>query len=918
MSRSPSTGYSRASRAGTTGAGTTSTSTGTSTRTSAAGRGRGVQRAATETPFFHSKLRAPVPPDHVVSRPRLVELLDDLTTRAVTLVVAPAGAGKTVLVADWAGRSATPTSWLSIDDADSDGSRLWTGVIAALEAHVPGCGTEATAILRGHRGALSAVHALVAALEDVEREPLVLVLDDLQRALDAPGVDVALEAFVEHLPAWLHLVLVSRQVPPLRVERLQAAGRLAEVRFAQLRCSVPESVQVLTALAPGMSEEAVEKVASRSGGWVAALQLAGLAARVVDAAPEVSSSADERDRLVDEYLWHEVFGSERPEVVDVLLDTAVVERVNAHLATALTGRPDAYRVLIEAEARGLFVRRLDAVGWFEVHALVREALLHEAARRSPGRLAAQHERAARWFEEAGETTAALDHWVAADRPRDALALLARSAATMYDEGQDATIQRVLALVPSDVAAADLDALLDLAWCQLYVDRDAFAVSVREAAALAGAEGTDPDGTGPHGRLTVLQAVAALADGDWAGAQRQASRALEALAADGGRDAVGRYAWNVRVRALALAEEWDDGGPAVREARAAIGRDVERLLTFEGTRALGTALAGRPVDALRIAAGVDRTASQANLSVLRLELALAQALAHRELGDRARAEQELTELVSAPGSPAGHVRAIAGLGVVEARLSAGDLDAAVEAFDRVRTAVLGEHRGAGARTWLARVGLRLALAGQDLERARAWVDQVEDPFWAPLGAARVLVATGDPTAAARLADEAEPRCVRHEVLRGLLLAQVEPSGERAGKLVATAVEAAAETGLLQTFADEGPHVVELVERSAWVAPQEWLDRLRRAALPSQPVSPGLVETLTARELDVLRLLPSRLTQREIADELFVSVNTLKFHLRIIYRKLGVGSRSEAATIANAWREAGRHGGVPGQSRVTFRR
>src|SRR5262249_32951196 len=116
----------------------------------------------------------------------------------------------------------------------------------------------------------------------------------------------------------------------------------------------------------------------------------------------------ERDRLVDDYLWHEVFDSESREVVDVLLDIPVVERVNPSLAESLTGRTDADRLLVAAERRGLFVTKLDTASWFEVHALVRELLVNELATRSPERLRRQHERAARWFEEAGELTSALD------------------------------------------------------------------------------------------------------------------------------------------------------------------------------------------------------------------------------------------------------------------------------------------------------------------------------------------------------------------------------------------------------------------------------------------------------------------------------------------------------------------------------
>ena len=148
--------------------------------------------------------------------------------------------------------------------------------------------------------------------------------------------------------------------------------------------------------------------------------------------------------------------------------------------------------------------------------------------------------------------------------------------------------------------------------------------------------------------------------------------------------------------------------------------------------------------------------------------------------------------------------------------------------------------------------------------------------------------------------AVPRCVRHEVILALLKARAVADRDEAMKYAAAAVELASADGLLQTVASEGAEVIDLVEQAAWRAPEEWLDRLRRSTAEARdleaPAGPDLIEPLTERERDVLRFLPSRLTVREIADELYVSVNTLKFHLRVIYRKLGVNSRAEAAEVA----------------------
>ena len=859
---------------------------------------RAVTHAPPQTPFFHAKLRAPLTPAHFVRRERLVDLLDDLTTLPVTLVVAPAGAGKTSLVADWAARSVHATSWLTLDDADLDAVRLWIGVIAALEAHVPGCGAQASAHLRSHRDVMAAVHALLEMLEDTSRPALVLVVDGLEHVDGLEGFDAALETFVEHLPPWLHLVLVSRRAPRLPIDRLQASGRLAEARFAQLRCSQEESVQLLAALAPGITPPAARCAAEHSGGWAAALQLAGLAARVTGAQTDVPPLTDEQDRLVDEYLWHEAFRAERPELVDLLLDIAVVERVNPHLLEALTRRGDAFPLLEEAEQRGLFLHRLDAVGWFQLHELVRGALVREANRRAPARLLEQHARAARWFEEAGEDTAALDHWLAAGRPREALALLARTALELYDAGHEATLRRVLEGLPPDAADGDVGALLDLAWCQLFVDREQFLRTVEETLVVAGS--ARPSRV-LRARATLLQSVASMTVGDWEGSRAQAADALAVLGPDAWCDPVGRFGWNLLARGTALDEAWGDDERVVRDARAAVGRDVDRMLRFEGTRALGLALAGRPVDALRVAAGVSRGAA-ARMTVLRNELLLTDALARRELGDAEAADAGLQELARSPEGPAGWTHALAALDVAEARLADGDADAADTAFERTATLTATARRGRGGLAAVARVGTRLALARGAHADAAGWAAQVADGFWGPVSLARVALAEDDRARADSLLERADARCVRHEVVRGLLRARAASSGEVALKLTGGALEAAAEAGMLHTVLAEGPAVAELVERAAWSVPQDWLDRYRRASARLRPPATALVlpERLTERELEVLRLLSSRLTMREIADELYVSINTLKFHLRVIYRKLGVGSRAEAVEAAHARR------------------
>jgi LuxR family maltose regulon positive regulatory protein len=289
-----------------------------------------------------------------------------------------------------------------------------------------------------------------------------------------------------------------------------------------------------------------------------------------------------------------------------------------------------------------------------------------------------------------------------------------------------------------------------------------------------------------------------------------------------------------------------------------------------------------------------------MTILRTELAVAEALAHREVGDRSRAIAGLGVVAAEPADTMLYCQVLAAVEVVHARLDAGQLDAATEAFREVAARIEVESFGPDGREWLSRAGTRLAVAGNDPAGAQAWAERVDDPFWGPVSWARVHLAVGDRTEALAMLDRAEPRCTRHHVVRHLLQARSVADRDAALRHATAAVELAIAHGLLQTVASEGEEAIEYVERAAWHATPEWLERLRRAAAEASPIPDfdriTLVEPLTSRERAVLQFLPSRLTIPEIASELYVSHNTLKFHLRTIYRKLAVSSRDEAVEAA----------------------
>jgi LuxR family maltose regulon positive regulatory protein len=871
-------------------------------------------RRGVESPFFQSKFRIPRDPRHFVPRPRLLALLDDLVEYPVIAIVAPAGAGKTALAADWLRHSDRPCVWLTLDDADRDPSQFWRSVMAVLEPLAAGAPAARSDVAQ----TFLTPHAARDGMADHDDADLAgttatLVIDDLDRLDQDERACAALEALVLDRPPTLRLLLLSRHRPPLPVDRLRAAGELADIHFDALRFSTDEAERLLTSLCPDTPATDLAVAVDRAEGWTAALKLTALSIRSGHsvAAPSRSAQVAGPDKLIDEYLWQEVLRGERPELIRMLLATSVVGRLNYGLAEALTGRRDGGDLLEEAEERGLFVTRLDDGGWFQVHSLVRDMLIAKYARRWPMGLSEQHARAARWFESVNDHPAALDHWLQAERPTDALRVLADGALSLVDSGRSEVLGRVIDQLPPGVAGGAPDPLVQYAWCALMYERTRFHDALAEAErVLGGSDGSsDP-------RIELLHAAESSLSGDFEGCERQARHALGRLQEDACPAPVALFGWTLLAVGTALREQWHDGAGLVGEIRQALNQDADHQVVFASARVLGLAVAGRPVDAIHAASVLEHVGEGAELPKLRTELALADGIVAAEVGERERARSTLIELAGRSTYPVPSFQLVAKLELVQLYVASGQLEEALAEFRRAESllADLAQPVSSAAPTdieapgpWMsgavARVGTALSLANNDLEAAADWSQRVTDPFWGPVCRAKVSLARHEDEEAAETVLLATPRCVRHEVVHQLVLARALATHDR-GRATATveaAVQRAADHGLLQTVADEGTEVHELIELAAWRVPDAWLGRLRHVLVPTwESHESGPVEPLTERERDVLRLLPSRLTLREVASELYISANTLKFHLRAIYRKLGVDSRQSAVQAARQMR------------------
>src|SRR5690348_4337092 len=396
-----------------------------------------------------TKLHTPRPQPGFVLRRRLVEALDEGLARGRMLVCAPAGFGKTALLADWARGGGRPVAWLGLDGGDSDPARFWRYVVAALDRARPG--------LAGRVGPPppGSVEGLVTALiNELAAEPgpdeVLLVLDDYHLVDSGPGHE-SVAFLLENLPPGLCVVVSSRSDPPLRLARLRARGQLAELRAADLRFTPEEAAALLGETAgPGMPDAAVALLVARTEGWAAGLQLAGLSLQgQADAAGFVAAFSGSH-RFVLDYLADEVLDAQTGQVRAFLLETSVLQRLTGGLCDAVTGQSGSQAMLADIERAGLFLVPLDEVrGWWRYHHLFADLLRARLQAEQPGRVQALHRAAAAWCEEHDLADDAVRHALAAGDPAWAARLVGRYVETLLGRSEGTTLRRWLAALPAE-------------------------------------------------------------------------------------------------------------------------------------------------------------------------------------------------------------------------------------------------------------------------------------------------------------------------------------------------------------------------------------------------------------------------------------------------------------------------------------
>jgi LuxR family maltose regulon positive regulatory protein len=731
-----------------------------------------------------TKLRPPTERPGVVPRPDLVRLLSEAPGHHLTVIDAPAGWGKTTLLAQWSARTDPATfAWLSLDADDNDPTRFWTYVVHAVRSIAPELATDTALLERPGVSALDIfLPTLVQGLARLEAD-VSLVLDDYHLVTNH-DIHNAVAWMLDHLPSTFQVVIATRVEPPLPLPRLRVDGRLLEVRADQLRFSTREAAEMLnTAAGVDLTAEEVAVLHERTEGWAAGLYLAALSLRGRDDSHAFIEDFAGDDRHVVDYLTAEVLEAQPGEVRTFLLRSSVLERLSGPLCDAVTGAKGSARTLREIERANLFVTPLDTRRhWYRYHHLLGDLLRNELQRTDPDLLPILHRRASAWYAAEGSASEAIHHATAAGDLGLAADLISQHWTTFLQQGLLNTVTGWLDGLPPHALESDARLCMTRAWIAINVGRaDELGRWIRAAERSADPGSTEPDRRALAAAAAMLRCIERYLHGDVTGAVESAR--------------------------LALGLERDESSPW-----RSVGCPVLGVATF---------WTGQP----------DRAGETLEDAMVR----------SRPAGNHLAVVHALSCLatIRAEGGDPGEAERLAGLalGLAEER---GLVDHWATTMGRVARGQVLEHAG-------------------QLAEAEATI------------AGAVVVAQGG---LARV--ELGYALLRHaEVCHSL--ADYDRARELFGQ-ARRAVNACRDPGILGSMLDA-------IERHLALSP-------RGRAETVLPYG----EELSARERAVLRLLPTGLSHREIAEALSISANTVKTHTRAIYRKLTVSTREEAVDRA----------------------
>jgi LuxR family maltose regulon positive regulatory protein len=893
----------------------------------------GQEHREMATPLLTTKLYIPPVRREWVPRPRLLARLNDGLDHKLTLISTPAGFGKTTLLSGWTRQSAFPVAWVSLDEGDNDPARFWAYVIAAVKKIHKGIGDSALAALQSPQlpqmeGLLNGLLNEIAQVSD----PTVLVLDDFHVIADG-AIHEGLTFLLDNVPPQMHLILSSRADPPWPLARLRARREMIELRTIDLRFTDDEAASFLNeAMKLDLSPGDIAALEERTEGWIVGLQMASLAMQAqlsTRGRREVSGfikAFSGSHRFILDYLVEEVLDQQSPDVQEFLLKTSILERMTAPLCDAVTASDDSQTILAQLDQANLFVVPLDDERcWYRYHQLFADLLRSRLQQTQPDGIPALHRRASEWHESSGQIVEAVGHALLAGDVEWIERLIAGNALAVIYHGELATVARWLDALPEEVMRSRPRLGVAQAWVLAYagqIDGIEALLGDAERALVGPGEHTEAPRLSPAegrqiaGHIAAIRAyVAALRD-DWSRATELAREALDLLPEE---DLTVR-GWTAALLGDVLRSQADFAAAAQAFAEAiALSRaagnsylevDVlwEQALLHLAQGQLRNAM-GTCEEALQVADQSTRQGGRQLPVTGYIYTLMSEVLCEwNDLETALRYGQEGLELCQRWGQADALTHGYYRLARV--LHAAGKTDDALHAVQEARRMA----RGLGA-SYVITAGAheaRIRLAQGDVTAAARWVQEsglgVDDELRLEtcighLALAKILLAQGRLDEALVLlvrllrmveAAGAMTPAIGILVLQALVL-QAQGEGEQALVALERALTLAEPEGYVRVFIGEGAPMGKLLRQAA--ARGIKLDYVAKllATLEGETDRQGiteLIEPLTNREMEVLRLLATPLSTSEIAQELYVSVHTARSHIKSIYRKLEVHKRMEA--------------------------
>lgn len=896
--------------------------------------GAGAAGRPSDPRVVPAKVRVPTPRLDVVARPRLLDRLRDEDGRVV-LISAPAGSGKTVLVLDWLRRDPRPVAWLSLDPLDNDPQRFLAHLAAALRAAPdPALGPAADAVEAASRSGATSDPALLAALAAADPRTA-LVLDDIHH-LDAPPLLALLDRLVAERSTGPRLVLLSRVDPAVRLGRIRLSGELLEIRQRDLRFTLPEATELLRSLLPEeLDPELVARLETRTEGWAAGLRMAAAALdRVEDPAAAVAAFTGSHE-IMAEYLLEEAVGRQDPDLQRFLMETSILPRFTAEACVAVTESEAAGSHLRAVDEANLFLVSLDdRRRWYRYHHLFAELLEFRLQRLLPERVEGLRDRASRWFEAEGDVQEALRQAAEMEGRGRLLDILDRHGYPILARSEFGAFARWLPRVPEPLSQPFPMFLVALAWFRSQTERapdlDALLRAIEAAVEKAPADYPAERRQEALLHVDALRAFALRMTDRFEEAIEVGAGVLRRLPPDAGAvRAVLEF--NLGAVHLRLA----DMGPAREHLERAFDGSLRSGIPYLVLASLGHlgAVAAQTEGvgpARQRLEGAVAFAEENRLAGLPAFAIVLYQLAHVHwLADELEPARACLERAVALTRDERETDIHANVLIHLARL-----DAAAGAFDRADqrlTAVTALAHGHNVKPFattldVERARLAEARSGQlqpppfdpPSDPAGALADAEPPPWGSPREAETVLrlrhcLRLGlrdDAAALAReLARASAPRGRGVALcLADLGLAATATDARERHEALEAALSRAARCGYVRPLLEVGEPARALITAGLSAAPlsgparsfaRELLARFPEPAAPDDAVDAAdPLDTLTDRERELLALLARGHTNKAMARELFVSVNTVKTHLKRIFAKLDVTTRTEAAERARA--------------------